>query len=222
MLDWLGPVVWEYYSATEGGGTTASPADWLAHPGTVGKPWPISQIKILDDAGSEVPAGTVGTVWIKMANYRFEYNKDKDKTHNAWREDGFFTVGDAGYVDSEGFLYLSDRKSDMIISGGVNIYPAEIESVMITHPRVADVAVFGVPNAEWGEEVKAVVELLPGGPTEPDTLREDILAFLSGRIARYKLPRSIDFVDALPRDPNGKLYKRRLRDPYWASQQRAI
>jgi long-chain acyl-CoA synthetase len=128
-----------------------------------------------------------------------------------------------GYLDEDGYLYLSDRKSDMIISGGVNIYPAEIESVLITHPRVADVAVFGIPNTEWGEEVKAVVELLPDkGSDDTEVVRAELLEFLGGRVARYKLPKTIDFMEALPRDPNGKLYKRRLRDPYWAGQQRAI
>ena len=131
-------------------------------------------------------------------------------------------MGDVGFLDEDGYLFLSDRKADMIISGGVNIYPAEIESVLISHPRVADVAVFGIPNSEWGEEVKAVVELLPGTEADADQIRAELLAFLQGRIARYKLPRSIDFVAALPRDPNGKLYKRRLRDPYWVGQQRAI
>jgi long-chain acyl-CoA synthetase len=119
-------------------------------------------------------------------------------------------------------LYLSDRKADMIISGGVNIYPAELEGVLITHPRVADVAVFGIPNTEWGEEVKAVVELLPPRPSNVERARDELMEFLQGRVARYKMPKTIDFVDALPRDPNGKLYKRRLRDPYWAGQERAI
>jgi long-chain acyl-CoA synthetase len=153
----------------------------------------------------------------------FEYYRDPEKTEKSKHGD-YRTVGDVGHLDEDGYLYLSDRKADMIISGGVNIYPAEIESVLITHPKVADVAVFGIPNSEWGEEVKAVVELHANkrGRGDEDSTRAELLEFLQGRIARYKLPKSIDFMDALPRDPNGKLYKRRLRDPYWAGQQRAI
>jgi long-chain acyl-CoA synthetase len=223
MIDWFGPVLSEYYASTEGvGGTIIFSDEWLRKPGSVGKPRNTTQIVIMDEDGNILPAGEVGTIYSQTTGREpFEYFKDPDKTAKSRRGD-FRTVGDVGYLDDDGYLFLSDRKSDMIISGGVNIYPAEIESVLITHPRIADVAVFGVPNAEWGEEVKAVVELLPGSTTDPDSLRADILAFLSGRIARYKLPRSIDFVDALPRDPNGKLYKRRLRDPYWAGQERAI
>ncbi|MBV9325410.1 MAG: acyl-CoA synthetase [Chloroflexi bacterium] len=223
MIEWFGPVLDEYYASTEGvGGTIIFSDEWLAKPGSVGKPRHTTTIVVMDEEGNILPAGQVGTIYSTTAGREpFEYYKDPEKTAKSRRGE-FRTVGDVGYLDDDGYLFLSDRKSDMIISGGVNIYPAEIESVLITHPRVADVAVFGVPNPEWGEEVKAVVELLPGSPTEPDAMRADILAFLSGRIARYKLPRSIDFMDALPRDPNGKLYKRRLRDPYWAGQQRAI
>ena len=218
MLDWWGPVVYEYYAATEGGGTLATPEDWLKRPGTVGKPWPMSEIRILDDDGQPVPAGEPGTVWIRMGDYTFEYHKDKEKTDRSWRE-GFFTVGDVGYLDADGFLFLNDRKADMIISGGVNIYPAEIESQLILHPKVADVAVFGIPNDDWGEEVKAVVQPVEGTDV---SLAEELTAFARERLAGYKVPRSFDFVDELPRDPNGKLYKRKLRDPYWAGKERAI
>jgi long-chain acyl-CoA synthetase len=223
MIEWFGPVLDEYYASTEGVGNTIIFSDeWLRKPGSVGKPRNTTKIVVMDEEGNILPAGQVGTIYSQTVGREpFEYFKDPEKTANSRRGE-FRTVGDVGYLDDDGYLFLSDRKSDMIISGGVNIYPAEIESVLITHPSVADVAVFGVPNTEWGEEVKAVVELLPGSPTDPDTIGADILAFLSGRIARYKLPRSIDFVDALPRDPNGKLYKRRLRDPYWAGQKRAI
>ena len=176
----------------------------------------------MDDEGNILPAHQVGTIYsTTMGREPFEYYKDPEKTAKSRRGD-YRTVGDVGYLDDDGYLFLSDRKSDMIISGGVNIYPAEIESALITHPRVIDVAVFGVPNEEWGEEVKAVVELASGNGDDADALRADILQFLSGKIARYKLPKSIDFVDALPRDPNGKLYKRRLRDPYWVGKERAI
>ena len=218
MLDWWGPVIYEYYAATEGGGTLATPEDWLKRPGTVGKPWPMSEIRILDDDGQPVPAGEPGTVWIRMGDYTFEYHKDKEKTDRSWRE-GFFTVGDVGYLDADGFLFLNDRKADMIISGGVNIYPAEIESQLILHPKVADVAVFGIPNDDWGEEVKAVVQPVEGTDV---SLAEELTAFARERLAGYKVPRSFDFVDELPRDPNGKLYKRKLRDPYWAGKERAI
>jgi long-chain acyl-CoA synthetase len=220
MLEWFGPVVYEYYAASEGGGTTATPEQWLARPGTVGAPWPISTIRILDDDLGLVPAGEIGTVWIRMGEHTFEYHGDEDKTKRAWN-DGFFTVGDAGYVDEDGFLFLVDRKSDMIISGGVNIYPAEIECELITHPEVADCAVFGIPNDDWGEEIKAVVEPIEGVVPD-DALVARLYAFCRERLAGYKCPRSIDFTDALPRDPNGKLYKRRLRDPYWEGRERAI
>ncbi len=220
MLEWWGPRIFEYYAASEGGGTLATPEDWLRKPGTVGKAWPLSTIRILDDAGNECAPGTVGTVYMKMADYRFEYHKDKKKTDAAWK-DGLFTVGDAGYLDQDGFLFLCDRKSDMIISGGVNIYPAEIEGVLVTHPKVRDVAVFGIPDEDWGEQVKAVVEL-HGNVVAGPALVEELRAFCGERLARHKIPRSFDFVEALPRDPNGKLFKRKLRDPYWQGRERQI
>lgn len=220
MLDWLGPCVWEYYAASEGGGTTATPEDWARKPGTVGKPWPISEIRILDDANEPVGAGLTGTVWIRMGEYRFEYHGDQEKTQKAWSR-GFFTVGDAGYLDEDGYLFLCDRKSDMIITGGVNVYPAEIEAAFIGHPAVADIAVFGIPDERFGEQIKAVVQ-----PTEgvvgDETLVESLLAYARVHLAGFKCPRSIDFTAALPRDDNGKLYKRRLRDPYWEGTARGI
>jgi long-chain acyl-CoA synthetase len=220
MLDWWGPCIFEYYAATEGGGTLATPADWLAHPGTVGTPWPTSEVLVADDAGQPCPPGVPGTVYLRMGDFDFEYKDDPEKTA-ASRLNGFFTVGDIGYLDAEGFLFLCDRKSDMIISGGANIYPAEIEAEIIMHPAVADVAVFGIPDPDWGEQVKAVVEPKPG--IEPgDALAADILASLDGRLARMKWPKSIDFTNALPRDPSGKLLKRRLREPYWAGEKSAI
>jgi len=223
MIDWFGPVLDEYYASTEGvGGTIIFSDEWLRKPGSVGKARNQNRIVIMDDDGNILPPGQVGTVYSTGMNRApFEYFKDPEKTAKSRRGE-FRTVGDVGYLDAEGYLYLSDRKADMIISGGVNIYPAEIESVLITHPRVADVAVFGIPNSEWGEEVKAVVELLPGNGADDAQVRAELLEFLQGRVARFKLPRSIDFVEALPRDPNGKLYKRHLRDPYWVGQQRAI
>ncbi len=220
MLAWWGPCIYEYYAASEGGGTACTPAEWLSKPGTVGKPWPISEIRILDDAHQPVAAGTPGTVWIRMGNFKFEYHRDQQKTGDAWHE-GFFTVGDAGFLDSDGFLFLCDRKADMIISGGVNIYPAEIEAVLLSHPDIADAAVFGVPDEDWGEQVRAVVQLSPTAAAGPN-LSAALLDFASTRLAKYKLPRAIDFIAEMPRDPNGKLYKRKLRDPFWAGRDRAI
>ncbi len=216
MLDWWGPCVWEYYAATEGGGTIASPQDWVVKPGTVGLPWPISEVLIVDEDANACPPGTPGTVYMKMGMAEFEYFGDPEKT-KANRLNEFFTVGDIGYLDQDGYLFLCDRRSDMIISGGANIYPAEIEAEIIMNPQVADVAVFGIPDDEWGEQIKAVVQPAPG--VEPGgELAAEILAGLEGRLAKMKWPKSIDFVAELPRDPSGKLLKRRLRDPYWAQQ----
>ena len=220
MLDWWGPVVTEYYAATEGGGAVISGEEWLRKPGSVGKPWPGSTVRILDDDGAELPAGSIGTVYMQMGQSTFEYHKAPEKTAEA-RVGSLFTLGDVGHLDEDGYLYLHDRKTDMIISGGVNIYPAEIESELITHPKVADVAVFGVPHDDWGEQVKAVVQPEEGISAD-DALTAELLAYAESRLARFKLPRSVDYVDALPRDPNGKLYKRKLRDPYWQQAERAI
>ncbi|MFI7675463.1 acyl-CoA synthetase [Actinophytocola sp. NPDC049390] len=220
MLDWWGPVVTEYYAATEGGGTAISAEEWLRKPGSVGKAWPGSVVAVLDDDGEPVPAGTPGLVYMRMGDSTFEYHKDEAKTRAA-RVGNLFTLGDIGYLDQDGYLYLCDRKADMIISGGVNIYPAEIENALSVHPKVADVAVFGVPNDDWGEEIKAVVQPADGVTAEPE-LTEELLAFAAERLAKFKLPKSVDYAEELPRDPNGKLYKRKLRDPYWANRERAI
>ncbi|RZQ63113.1 acyl-CoA synthetase [Amycolatopsis suaedae] len=214
MLEWWGPVVTEYYAATEGGGTAISGEEWLRKPGSVGRPWPGSTVKVLDDDGEELPPGEVGTVYLRMGTSTFEYHRDKAKTEKA-RVGDLFTLGDVGHIDSDGYLFLHDRKSDMIISGGVNIYPAEIENELVLHPKVLDVAVFGVPHEDWGEQVKAVVQ--PAAGVEPSgELARELLDYAATRLAKFKLPRSVDFADELPRDPNGKLYKRKLRDPYWA------
>jgi long-chain acyl-CoA synthetase len=159
-------------------------------------------------------------VYMRMGTSTFEYHKDEEKTRAA-RAGDLFTLGDIGYLDEDGYLFLCDRKSDMIISGGVNIYPAEIENELACHPKVADVAVFGVPNPDWGEEIKAVVQPT-AGVTGSAELTEELLAFAADRLAKFKLPRTIDYAEELPRDPNGKLYKRKLRDPYWAGRERAI
>jgi long-chain acyl-CoA synthetase len=220
MLEWWGPVIYEYYAASEGGGTLVTPQEWLKYPGTVGRAWPGADVRVLDDAAHPCPTGTPGTVYMALGAADFKYHKDEDKTA-AGRREGFFTVGDVGYLNEEGYLFLCDRKIDMIISGGVNIYPSEIEAELLTHPKVADAAVFGIPNEDWGEEVKAVVE--PTAGVEPSAaLADEILAYCAARMAKYKCPRTIDFVAAMPRDPNGKLYKRKLRDPYWAGRDRAI
>ncbi|HXH56061.1 acyl-CoA synthetase [Iamia sp.] len=215
MIEWWGNTIQEYYAATEGGGTVISAEEWLERPGSVGRPWPGSEIRIYDDEQRLLGPGQIGTVYMSlMAD--FEYKGDPSKTR-ANRIDGYFTVGDLGELDADGYLFLRDRKSDMIISGGVNIYPTEIEGELINHPLVADVAVFGIPNRDWGEEIKAVVETPEGTDGSPE-VETEILAWAATRMARFKLPRSVDFVAALPREPNGKLIKRRLRDPYWVDQ----
>jgi long-chain acyl-CoA synthetase len=220
MIAWWGNVIFEYYAASEGGGTLVAPQEWTKKPGTVGKAWPISKLRILKDDGTECAAREIGTVYMSMGVHTFEYHKDRAKTQSSWK-DGFFTVGDAGYLDEDGYLFLCDRKSDMIISGGVNIYPAEIESVLMVHPKIRDAAVFGIPDEDWGEHVKAVIEPATDVQTGP-ALVEEILAFCRERLASFKIPKSIDFTVELPRDPNGKLYKRKLRDPYWEGRDRAI
>ncbi|WP_392842435.1 acyl-CoA synthetase [Streptomyces sp. LN500] len=220
MIDWWGRCVEEYYAASEGGGAFATAEDWLKKPGTVGKAWPISELAVFDDGGNRLPPGELGTVYMKMSTGGFSYHKDRTKTEKN-RIGDFFTVGDLGILDEEGYLFLRDRKIDMIISGGVNIYPAEIEAALLAHPAVADAAVFGIPHADRGEEVKAVVEPaeghLPG-----DGFATEILAHCAQLLAGYKRPKSVDFIETMPRDPNGKLYKRRLRDPYWEGHQRPL
>lgn len=220
MLDWWGPVIYEYYAASEGGGTLVTPEEWLRYPGTVGRAWAGSEIRILDDDGNQKAVGEPGTVYMALGTQDFEYHGDKAKT-KANRRDGFFTVGDVGYLNEDGYLFLCDRKIDMIISGGANIYPTEVEAVLLTHSKVGDAAVFGIPDDDWGEQVKAVIEPAPGMEPDP-ALAQEILTFCLERLAKYKCPRSVDFIAEMPRDPNGKLYKRKLRDPYWKGRERAI
>ena len=213
MFDWWGDCIYEYYAATEGGGTLVKPEEWKKYPGTVGKPWTNADVKIYDDDANELAPGQVGTVYMLLGQAKFEY-KDAAKKTKDNRIGNYFTVGDVGEMNDEGYLFLRDRKTDMIISGGANLYPAEIEAELIQHPKVADVAVFGIPHDDWGEEVKAVIQPADGiEPGEP--LTEEIFAWCEGRLAKMKRPRSIDYLSELPRDPNGKLYKRKLRDPYW-------
>ncbi|MGX1858011.1 AMP-binding protein [Dietzia sp. NPDC055340] len=214
MLDWWGPVLTEYYAGTEGGGCTITGEEWLRKPGSVGKPWRTTTLKILDDDGNELGTDEIGNVYLQMHGSKFEYHQDAEKTAKTYVGE-LFTMGDIGYVDADGYLFLCDRKNDMIISGGVNIYPAEIESEMTRHEAVRDAAVFGIPHKDWGEEVKAVIELAEGFD-ESDELKAQILDDLAGRLAKFKMPRTIDVVDELPRQANGKLVKRTLKDPYWA------
>jgi len=213
MLDWWGDSIYEYYAATEGGGTLVTPQEWRQYPGTVGKAWANADVKIYDDEGNELGPNQVGTVYMLLGQADFEYKDEKKKTRDN-RIGNYFTVGDVGELNDEGYLFLRDRKTDMIISGGANIYPAEIEAELIQHPKVADVAVFGIPHEDWGEEIKAVVEVADGVEAG-DELTAEILTWCEDRLARMKTPKSIDYMDELPRDPNGKLYKRKLRDPYW-------
>ncbi len=215
MIDWWGPIIHEYYGATEAMGFTAcNSAEWLAHRGTVGRVL-MGDIHILDDAMQPVARGQTGEIWFKTAN-PFEYYQDPARTAQTRSADGSMTtVGDMGYLDADGFLYLTDRSTFMIISGGVNIYPQECENLLITHPKVADAAVFGVPNADLGEEVKAVVQPVAGQAHTPE-LAAELIAFCREHLAHLKCPRSIDFSHELPRLPTGKLYKRKLRDAYWA------
>jgi long-chain acyl-CoA synthetase len=220
MIEWWGNSIMEYYAATEGGGSIVTADEWMERPGTVGKAWPGAELRILDDDGQPLPPNTEGTVYMGLAQANFEYKGDEEKTNDN-RVDGFFTVGDWGYLDDAGYLFLKDRKSDMIISGGVNIYPAEIESELINFPKIGDVAVFGIPHEDWGEEIKAVVQPAEGVEAG-DALTDEINAFAQERLAKYKRPKTIDYTDEMPRDPSGKLYKRKLRDPYWEGRDRAI
>jgi long-chain acyl-CoA synthetase len=220
MIEWFGPIIVEYYGATEANGFTyCTSEEWLEHPGTVGK-CILGELLILDEDGKPQPTGTPGTVWFKGAT-NFEYFNAPEKTKESRIGDDTSTVGDVGYVDEDGFLYLTDRKSYMIISGGVNIYPQETENLLITHPKVMDAAVLGVPNDDLGEEVKAVVQPMEGVEAGPELERE-LIAFCREHLAHYKCPRTIDFEAELPRLPTGKLYKRLLRDRYWEGHSTAI
>jgi len=221
MIDWLGPIITEYYGATEANGFTfCDSAQWLAHPGTVGHPI-LGELLILDDDGAECPTGVDGTIWFRGVT-AFQYFQDPVKTAEGRSGDGATSsVGDVGHVDDDGYLYLTDRKSYMIISGGVNIYPQETENLLSAHPAVLDVAVIGVPNEDMGEEVKAVVQLADPACAGPE-LAQELISYCRDRLAHFKCPRTIDFVPELPRSATGKLYKRLLRDAYWAGHQTSI
>jgi long-chain acyl-CoA synthetase len=221
MMDWFGPTLYEYYSATEGGGVWIEPNEWLRKPGTVGRPVPGVEIKLLDAHGEPVPAGTEGFIYTKApATGRSTYYKEPTKTETSYRGD-WFTLGDMGRFDEEGFLFLTGRTAELIISGGVNIYPVEIDEVLIRHPAVADAAVVGVPNEDWGEEIKAVVELKPGFARDAATV-DSIMAFAKEKLPGFQRPRSVDFVDTLPRSPAGKVLRQQVRAPYWRDRAKKI
>jgi long-chain acyl-CoA synthetase len=213
LIEWLGPIVHEYYAATEGVGSMVDSETWLRKPGTVGKPAEAGHLRILDEAGRDLPAGTAGAVYLRAPEgAKFTYYKDDDKTRQAFVGD-HYTLGDVGYLDEDGYLFLTDRSANLIISGGVNIYPAEVEAVLLMHPAVSDVGVIGVPDAEWGESVKAVAMVQAGHVASPE-LASELIAFCRERLAHFKCPRSVDFVEVLPRQDNGKLYKQKLREAY--------
>jgi acyl-CoA synthetase (AMP-forming)/AMP-acid ligase II len=217
MMAWWGPIIWEYYAGSENvGSTIIGPDEWLAHPGSVGQPRGTT-VHICDDDQHELPVGEVGNIWFESPWAAFEYHGDPAKTAASRSPEGWFNLGDVGYLDEEGYLYLTDRQSFTIIAGGVNIYPQEAEDVLVMHPGVADVAVFGVPNDDLGEEVKAVVQLLDPTAAGPE-METELLAFCRERLASFKCPRSIDFDAALPRQDTGKLYKRLLKDRYWGDR----
>ena len=213
MIDWWGPVLYEYYAGTEGNGfVQLDSREWLAHKGSVGRPLSC-EVHICDDDGNELPPGEPGTIYFGGGG-QFEYHRDPEKTAGSRHPRGWTTLGDVGYLDEEGYLYLTDRKHFMIISGGVNIYPQEAENVLITHPAVMDVAVFGVPNEEFGEEVKAVVQPRDMADATPE-LALELIDYCRERLSHLKCPRTVDFREELPRHPTGKLYKRLLKDEYW-------
>jgi long-chain acyl-CoA synthetase len=220
MLDWWGPVIWETYGGMEGAATIAKPHRWLEKPGTVGRAVRGVTLAILDDAGKSLPPKEPGLVYMSVDGPSFEYTGDRAGADEAFRGKQF-TLGDVGYLDEDGYLFIRDRAKDMIITGGVNVYPQEIEAVLAAHPAVLDVAVIGTPNDEWGEEVKAVIQPAAGAVSGADLERE-LLAWCRERLASYKCPRSVDFRDELPRTDAGKLLKRRLRDEYWQDAGRAV
>lgn len=219
MIDWLGPVLFEFYGGTEGGGTAIDSLSWLAHPGSVGRVLAAYEMAVLDDRGDPVPTGTPGQIWFR-GGVPFAYKGDAEKT-DAARHGDWHTLGDIGYVDNEGYLYLCDRRADVVISGGVNIYPAQVEAVLLACPEVFDCCVVGIPDDEWGEAVHAVVQ--PSADIAASAaLGERLLAEARTRLAAYQVPRSIEFRTALPRTETGKLARRQIRDPYWRGRQRRI
>ncbi len=222
MIDWFGPVIYEYYAATEGSnGFLIDSHDWLRKPGSVGRPDPAFDNRLFDDDGADVPQGEVGTLYMRAPTVgRFEYYKDDGKTQSSYRGD-YFTLGDMGYFDEDGYFFLTGRSAELIISGGVNIYPSEVDAAVLQHPAISDVCSIGVPNDDWGEEVKSVVQL-NAGYARSDELAAELIGFTENHLARFKRPKSIDFVDELPRLPTGKIQRRIVREPYWAGRDRLI
>lgn len=221
MLDWWGPVIWETYGGTEGAATIAKPHRWMEKPGTVGRAIRGMTVRILDDEGNELGANEIGNVYLeRLDGQRFEYRNDPEMTTSVFKGNAF-TIGDVGYLDDDGYLFICDRAKDMIISGGVNIYPAEVEGALSSHSAVGDVAVIGIPDPEWGEQVKAIVELANGESPSED-LAAELIAYCRDRLAGYKCPRSVDFAAHLPRTEAGKLIKRELRQDYWQKSGRRI
>ncbi len=220
MMDWWGLVIYEYYGSSEVAGTIATPEHWLRKPGTVGKPYPITQIKILDDDGNPVPTGEQGWIYMSQGELDFQYYKDPRKTSGVIKGT-FICVGDIGYLDDDGDLFLSGRNAEIIISGGVNIYPAAVEGHLLNHPAVEDVGVVGVPDEEFSEQVKAVVIARPGYQAD-NNLAQQLIEYCRAGLSHVMCPKSVDFVDSLPRDPTGKLYKQRLRDSYWKNRKQRI
>ena len=219
MIDWLGPIITETYASSETGHITfIDSRTWLTRPGSVGRPMGEGVVKILDDAGQERPTGEIGLIYCRQPAYPDFTYTNNPAARAALEKNGLWSVGDMGYVDADGYLYVADRKSDMVISGGVNIYPAEIEATLLTMPAVADCAVFGIPDAEFGEGLAAAIQLRDGQRTSA----EQVQAFLRERIANYKVPRVVTFHEELPREESGKIFKRRLRDPYWTGAGRRI
>jgi acyl-CoA synthetase (AMP-forming)/AMP-acid ligase II len=223
MIDWFGPIIHEYYAGTEGNGLVYCNSEmWLAHPGTVGTPINC-KVHICNDDGAELPPGDPGTVYFE-GGAAFEYHNDAEKTSSSRHPSGWTTLGDVGYLDDDSYLYLTDRKAYTIISGGVNVYPQEAENLLVTHPKVIDVAVFGVPNDDFGEEVKAVVQpvTMPASEAEAEALAKELMAYCRSQLADVKCPRSVDFREELPRHPTGKLYKRLIKAEYWSAAGRSI
>jgi long-chain acyl-CoA synthetase len=221
-IEWLGPVLNEYYAGSEGGvGFVISSEDWLKKPGSVGRRPRPEVARILDEKGNECPPGVPGAIYLQLAAQGgFEYFKDPGKT-DANRRDGYFTMGDVGYLDEDDYLFLTGRNAETIIAGGVNIYPQEIDNELIKHPAVEDSCTVGIPHPEWGEEVRAVIQL-KAGEAPSDALKQEILAYGAARLAKFKVPRSIDFVQTLPRSEAGKIQRNKVRAPYWEGRSRQI
>ena len=221
MIDWFGPVLYEYYAATEGGATLVTSSEWMERPGTVGKAIEGTGVRVLDESKHDCAPGVMGKVYLMAPeDARFKYFKAPEKTSGAYHEN-FFTLGDQGRLDADGYLFLTGRDAETIISGGVNIYPQEIDDLLLQFPGVQDVCTIGVPNEDWGEEVKAVVELAEGVDAS-DTLAEELLSYCREHLAKYKCPKSVTFDTDLPRLPSGKIQRHKVRAPFWANQSQSI